>query len=236
MIEENEYYDLPDDPDEAFAVFQMRRANILQEYWDNNNGGQGWGMERQYIDRLIAFDEVYGLGLFTGYPKPPTNGSEFSEYFEAFRRAAETASQKILMEAARRRKSVRSSVVLLDQNARAAIHQLISSIKEKLNELSLSEEKRESLFGKLNAFAAEVDRNRTHTEAFFSFAVELARTAKAVNDEIKPLQHTIDRLLDWLDKAKDWKDALPPWRDRKKIEGPQKKLPKPAVEDDDIPF
>jgi hypothetical protein len=48
-----------------------------------------------------------------------------------------------------------------------------------------------------------------------------------VNDEFKPLQQTIDRVFDWIDKAKKLIDALPPWSERRKIEGPQKRLPPP---------
>jgi hypothetical protein len=115
---------------------------------------------------------------------------------------------------------------------------LIERIREKLNALSLSESKRESLFNKLNAFAAEVDRNRTRTESFYAFALETARVVKGVNEELRPLQQTIDRVLDWLEKARRLKDALPPWSDRKKIEAPPKRLPGPTDldDDDEIPF
>jgi hypothetical protein len=86
----------------------------------------------------------------------------------------------------------------------------------------------ESLFNKLNSFAAEVDRNRTRPEAFYAFAIEASRAAREVNDELKPLQNTIDRVFDWLEKAKKAWDALPSWSERKKIEGPPKRLPQPT--------
>jgi hypothetical protein len=71
--------------------------------------------------------------------------------------------------------------------------------------------------------------------------VDVARTAREINDELKPLQQTIDRVFGWLDKARKWKDALPTWSDRKKIEPPPKRLPRPRpsdtdIIDDDIPF
>ena len=101
----------------------------------------------------------------------------------------------------------------------------------------MPEPKRESLFNKLNSFAAEVDRNRTRPESFYAFAVEAARTAREVNDELKPLQQTIDRVFDWLEKAQKLSDALPSWNERKKIEGPPKRLPQPTNDsDDEIPF
>jgi hypothetical protein len=102
------------------------------------------------------------------------------------------------MEAARRVKVGAQQIVVLDAAARQAIHVLINGIREKLNELTLPENKRESLFNKLNSFAAEIDRNRTRPEGFYAFAIEAARTAREVNDELKPLQQTIDRVFDWL--------------------------------------
>ncbi len=233
----NEYLDLPDDPEEAFAVLQRRKYKALEAIWNNNEGGGDWHHERLYVDNLIAFDEVHGLGILTTFRTPPSTDTQFSQFFQDFRRHAEIASQKILIEAARRQKTGAQKVVVLDSNARDAIHKLIEAIRQKLNELPLPDNKRESLFNKLNAFAAEVDRNRTRTEAFFAFAIEAARTGKTVNDEIAPLQQTIDRILDWLEKAKNWNDSLPAWSDRKKIEGPQKKLlGSKAAEDDEIPF
>jgi glutamyl-tRNA reductase len=105
------------------------------------------------VDSLVAFDEVHDLGILTAYRTSPKNNSEFSDFFENFRRHAEIAAQKILIESARRLKTDAQSVVLLDANARDAIHKLINAIREKLNELALADDKRDSLFNKLNAFA-----------------------------------------------------------------------------------
>lgn len=234
--EGNEYLDLPDDPEVAFAILQCRKYAALEAIWEDSRGG-GWYHERRYVDTLIAFDEVHDLGILTAFRNPPNDDGEFSDFFGDFRRNAEIASQKIMMEAARRLKTGTQSIIVLDATARQTIHTFINAIREKLNELTLPERRRESLFAKLNAFAAEVDRNRTRTEAFYAFAIETARTAREVNDELKPLQQTIDRVFDWIEKAKKWTDALPPWEERKKIEGPPKRLPQPPQgPDDEIPF
>lgn len=194
------------------------------------------------MDTLLAFDEVHGLGLLIAYREPPRNDNTFADFFQDFRRHAEITSQKIRIEAARRHKTGAINVVVLDAPAREAIHKFIEAIREKLNQLSLSENKREALFNKLNAFAAEIDLNRTRTESFFAFVVETGRVARDFDAELKPfkeLKQTIDRVLDWLDKAKKWADALPPWSERKKIEAPPRQLPNPkggSSFDDDVPF
>lgn len=237
-MDQNEYLDLPDDPEEAFAVLHAREYERLEEYWEENRDG-GSFYSRRYVDKLLAFDEVYNLGLLNLFRHPPSNGSDFSDFFQDFRRQAEITSQKILMEAARRHKTGAEPIVVLDDAARAALHHFIGQIREKLNELVLPEEKREALFNKLNAFAAEVDRNRTRTASFLAFTVDVSRASKDMIEPFKPLQRTVDRVLDVLDKATKWRDALPPWAERKKIEGPPKKLPPPSPSrklDDEIPF
>ena len=143
------------------------------------------------------------------------------------------------MESARRQKAGLETLIVLDEAGRSAIHRLIQSIRERLETADLTEAKREALFNKLNAFEAEVDRNRTRAEAFYAFAVDVARTAREANDELKPILKTIDKVFDWIDKAKKYTDTLPPWSERKKIEAPKKQLPKPFGNsdlDDEVPF
>jgi hypothetical protein len=239
----NEYLDLPADPEEGFAVLQQRKYKELEAIWESHPHSEEYSYsyyyERRYVDTLVAFDEVHDLGILTAYRDPPIRDQEFSDFFQDFRRHAEITSQKIMMEAARRVKVGAQQIVVLDATARQTIHALINALREKLNELTLPDSKRESLFNKLNSFAAEVDRNRTRPEAFYAFAIEAARAAREVNEELNPLLQTIDRVFDWLEKGKKLWDALPPWSERKKIEASPKRLPQPAPIndlDDDIPF
>jgi hypothetical protein len=70
--DDNEFIDLPDDPEEAFAALQRREYRKLERFWESDEGG-GPYRARQYVDTLLAFDEVHSLGLLTAYRKPPTN-------------------------------------------------------------------------------------------------------------------------------------------------------------------
>jgi len=234
--ETNEYIDLPDDPELAFATLQEKKYADLIELLESKENA-GYLYELKYIDTLIAFDEIHGLDIFSDYKNPPIDNNKFYSYFHNFHRHAEISSQKFKMEAARRLKTGAQSIIVLDAQARQAIHVLVSAIREKLNELKIPENKRDSLFNKLNEFAAEVDRNRTRTEAFFSFVVDTSRILREVNKELKPLQKSIDRVLDLIESSKNLNDILPPWKDRKRIEGPPKSLAPPQPDfDDKIPF
>ena len=232
----NLYLHLPDDPELAFATLQQIKYAELQRASQESGRGD-WSREEEYLDTLTAFDQVYNLGLFADFGTPPNTHDEFYEFFNRFSRHAAIASQKFQMEAARRIKTGAQTLIIIDAPTRQAIHALINAIKEKLNKLTLTESKRESLFNKLNEFAEEVDRNRTRTEAFFAFAVEATRNLREFNKELKLLQQPIDRICDFIEKADKWKDALPPWENRKQIEGPPKQLVPPQEDsDDDIPF
>ena len=234
MDDENEFLTLPDDPEEAFAVLQKRKYRELEAIWQDGTNGS-WYAEREYVNVLLAFDEIHMLGLLDKFQSPPSGDTQFADYFQDFRRHVEAAKQKILMEAARRVKGSGTHIIVLDASSRAAIHRLIIAIRDRLNELDLPENKREALFNKLNAFASEVDRNRTRTEAIYAFAIDASRVAREVNKNINPIMDSLNRLFDFVDRAKKWKDALPPWSERGKIGGASKQLPKPEV-DDDVPF
>ena len=66
----NEYVDLPDDPETAFAVLQQRKYADLERIIKSSNDSS-WYNERRYVDILTAFDEVHNLGIFTAFVSPP---------------------------------------------------------------------------------------------------------------------------------------------------------------------
>lgn len=234
--ETNEYVDLPDDPEMAFAILQERAlAELMREL-----EGERFRItdpERRYVYKLIAFDDVNNLGILDNFTVPPIGDDPFSEYFLKFSQRVELASQKFKIEAAQRLKTGDRTIVVLDKQTREAIHRLINTIRNKLNELSLTDNKREALFDKLNAFSEEVDRDRTRVEIYLSLVVDTSRALRKSYDELKPLLQTFDRISEIFDKAKKWHEMFPSWEDRKKIEAPRKSLAPPASDfDEEIPF
>lgn len=232
---------LPDDPDEAFIVFQRKKFGELEKAWESEPAN--WHHERTYVNSIFAFDETYQLGVLTNYRVPPLDDQAFSEYFQGFRAEIEKVVLKFQLEQARRRKAIRGSIVKLDDASRTAIRALITALREKLDALELTESKRRELVSKLNTFASEVEQNLSRTEALNSFVVSVSRTASDAVKEFKPFMDTLNRLLDQIDRAQDWFESLPPWNERKRIEGPRKQIEGPRNEgffgqdlDDEIPF
>ena len=240
MTEENEFASLPDDSEEAFAVLHRRRIRELDEAYEENRGGI-W-MERAYVDCMISFDDVHGLDILLGLKDPPIPDRDFSPYFVAFRRHCEMTAMKVLMEAARRTKSGVNTVVHLSQPSKAAIHRLIGEIRTQIYAINISDELRHSLLTKLNAFAAEVDKTKTSTQALYAGMIEASRAIREASDELQPIFDRLDRISKWIEKADKIADKLLPWRERRQIEKPQGRIEdkRPNISgydlDDDVPF
>jgi hypothetical protein len=81
----NEYLDLPDDPEEAFAASHRRKYKELEDCWARETDSCGWYNERRYVDTLVAFDEAHDIGLLTAYRNPPNSDREFGDFFHDFR-------------------------------------------------------------------------------------------------------------------------------------------------------
>ena len=87
---DNEYLDLPDDPDEAFATLHRRKFSELEAGWEENDGnGDYWGAARDYVDTMIVWDEVYNLSNLEYFKSVPATVSEFADFFQVFRRHVE---------------------------------------------------------------------------------------------------------------------------------------------------
>tara|TARA_R110002096_G_scaffold4536_11_gene21548 strand:- start:84 stop:785 length:702 start_codon:yes stop_codon:yes gene_type:complete len=232
----NEFLDLPDDPEEAFAEYCRRKLDELERSLEGSPSNQGWWSEREYVDQLLGFDDAHDLGVFTDLGDAPAADASFGSYFAKFRRRAQMSRQKFLIQQAQRIKSGVVEIVVLDEKSREAIRKLVEAIRQKLDHLELPANRRDVLFNRLNAFAAEVDRDRTRTEAFNSVAIELARTFRGAVDESNILD-TVGRVSDFLGNAPEWRDFLPSWNEKPKLEAPQKKLSAPTDENDgEIPF
>lgn len=230
---QNDFLNLPDDSEHGFAILQQRQYAKLEESWDLQN--QGWNPERNYVETLVIYDRVNGLGLLSDFHDIPHSDTEFSEFFSKFRFHASFTSKRLLAEYARRVKLTEVSVLELDQSAKDAIRSFVTSIREKLANLSINENKMSSLMKKLSAFELELDLTRTRTEAFYQFVIEASRAGREENEEIQPILKSAERVFSLFDKAKKAFVAFPPWKETKKITGPNEHVSN-STDDQDIPF
>jgi hypothetical protein len=98
---------------------------------------------------------------------------------------------------------------VLDGDEKKEIHDHIAKIRSIIEGSSLDDRKKNSLLGRLNDLAREVDRNGTRTDRFFAFAGELsfyigqfAKNAKPAIDETKAILRIIWRARERHDGTK----------------------------------
>ena len=140
-------------------------------------------------------------------------------------------------------------------DTREKIREFINKIKLTTEGIDLPLPRKEAIMGKLNAFAAEVDRDRTRLTAFGALVIEAAGGMAKVERKLRPIRKWIDSISGLLHEARAVEEARPglPAPD-KRISAPAKRIappaeppsgklwappepPKPGGDlDDDIPF
>mgnify|MGYP003134900072 CR=1 FL=1 len=233
----NEFRGLPDDPKLAFAVFCRRERERLDEFYENHPNHSGWNAERTMVDRIVGFQNVYGIDFLSEFENSPETDADYGRFFQKFSRKIDQLITMILLENARVAKDDALRTVLIIEPAhKKAIRELIDQIKEKLDTLDIADNKREALARKLNAFLNELDQDRTRIEAMLLFAVELSRTTREVDKNINPITRTVERIFGFFDKSKTPNEALPAWEERAKINAPAKQIEDASDVEDEIPF
>jgi len=224
-----DFVKLPADPDEALEeFFKLQEAKLSKGVNAN-----GWEVELDFVDALMAFGEVYEIEWLNAYRNEPLEG-HMGDFFPPFLRKTKQKILTMQLRRARRVKTGAEDIFVLDVPAKIKIRKLVEAIKDNLGELTFSESKRAALYSKLNVFAAEVDQNLTRAEVFKSFAMDVFRACKTTSEEFKPLWERIDRVLDWLDKAEKWTNVLPPAEEKKALEAPKKTLATPSSKSDNV--
>jgi hypothetical protein len=133
----------------------------------------------------------------------------------------------------------RAYSVRFDAATKQKVRHLLNQIKEIVDEVELDDRKKEALYSKINALANEVDRDRTHIQAFGALVVEMAGIVGEAANRMEPARKFLDSIARVFGVAKSHEDAnlqLPLHHEPKKIEPPHKRLPAPKTDDDDIPF
>jgi hypothetical protein len=113
----------------------------------------------------------------------------------------------------------------------------VAKIKEIIDASSLVTAKKERLLNKLNAFLAELDRDRTGLQKFTDVILSLANTGGEAANEIEPAWKWAKLAAAILGVRQETEQTrqLPP--SSKKLEPPKRQLPPPVNRNSDhIPF
>ncbi|MER8366462.1 hypothetical protein [Mesorhizobium sp. M1378] len=233
-----DYDNLSDDPEVAFAQIVEQLDEQLQEIFDTSDEQSDTRQAMtDYMNTITASAKALDVHDFVDW-RVPKHNDVWDEY-RAFSLRVKSYVVKTRLSKIRINKIYS---VALDSATKTKIHHYISRIRDIVESSDLSERKRNSLFTKLNAFAADVDRVRTKFENAMLALVDLADVAKRGTEAVKPITELVNSITALIGEAKSAEPEptkLPAPEDRKQIEGPkptaQASAP-PRELDDEIPF
>ncbi len=149
----------------------------------------------------------------------------------------------------------RKNSVNLEGETREKIRDLVNKIMITIESVDIPVARKESLMNKLNAFAAEVDRDRTRFEAFGALVIEASGVVAKVEKKLRPVREWLGPIAADLHEANTIEDAAarrltaparriqaPPRRIAPPDSGPIWDRPTPSAApkggdlDDEIPF
>lgn len=245
MLSDDELINLPDDPELAFVQFERDLRDRLHEKLEESEGYNSGSLKIEYINHVLAAAKVFELNILTDWDVPSTSVSDgiVHSRYEQFSSDVDHYTVQIRLRNARRTK--RDSVAL-DSIIKRKIRHHLNKIKEIIDQLEVSDPKKEALYAKIGALENEVDRDRTRFEALTALILEAADTGGNAAKKLKPVREFINSITGLIKAAKDGEEAvaqrLPPPSERNRIEGPRKQLPAPDASsespevDDEIPF
>jgi len=242
MITEEDFAAVADcPPDLAFARLEKKFRDRLDNNQEQSQSNQSWNHYIiEYMNHTIAAAEALGLDFLDFFTVPDEDDtSNLSSIYSAFRKSVDSFTVRIHI---RNVRSGPSTSLPLDENDKKHIRAYVTKIKEIVEGSALETAKKEALMNRLNAFLAEVDKDRTSMQRFQDFIMSLARTTSDATEELEPTWKWARLIAAIFGARYDTENAkLPP--PQKRIEPPKPKPHPPARRngarqemDDDIPF
>jgi hypothetical protein len=234
-----EFDDLPDDPEVAFVRLYEKHNEEYQELIKTQEDTRASAVE--FMNTMLGVAqglELTGVDDWT----IPEDWDEVYPVFTKFDRALKRYVMEIKV---RKSRVMKVYSVQLSPGDKERIHSLIREIREILTAADLQDRKRNSLFSKLNAFEADVDRVRTRFDNATLMAIDIIGVADKGTHTLRPINELLRRIQAIMGLAKEdepEQNQLPPPADRKKLPSPPKQITGPSGGnfsrnlDDDIPF
>lgn len=243
MIKEEDFAAAADGPpDMAFVRLERRFREILEknlEEVQNNTTANHFIIE--YMNHTLATAETLGIDCLQFFAVPEENSSDVYDDYRRFRQTVDSFSVRVQI---RHIRLGPSNTVPLDPSEKTHLRAYATRIKEIIDASSLIIAKKERLLDKINAFLAELDRDRTALQKFNDLILSLANTGGEAAQEMEPAWKWAKLAAAILGVRQETEQTKSLPSPPKKLEGPKSQLPPPArkrssslVElDDDIPF
>jgi hypothetical protein len=241
MLDEDLLNSLPDDPDEALAVLYKTLKSQLANEHDNSiqmNGESSFSLEqsqRSLLNVILAFTEAHHLDLNINEEIPRVT-DDFDFYFLDAIETIERHIAKTSFQRAAQNRNGTSGTYLLSAELKSKIHKYLSSVRDLIAASSLSDTKRTALSKKLNAFAEEVDRDKTRIEALAAAMVWTRKESVEGAQGLEPIIEKMTKMFQSFAQATEFL-RLPSSNDQKQLPPPPKRIEGPKRDlDDEAPF
>jgi hypothetical protein len=222
---EDEFLNRPDDPELAFLHFERIFRKPLDAqlaeltaregdaYWDSYNH-----FMQTYINSVLATVQALDLEILVRWVNNPSEANNDKN----FKQMKFDIDAAITLIKVRHAQISRKASVHLESTTREKIRELINKIKLTIEGIQIPLPRKEALMTKLNAFAAEVDRDRTKFEAFGALMIEAAGVAGKMEQKLRPIRKWIDSIAGLIREANEAENAI------MKLAAPAKHLQAPA--------
>ncbi|KQZ12777.1 hypothetical protein ASD44_00885 [Mesorhizobium sp. Root554] len=217
----------------------------LVEHFDTILETDAKGMENEdtrrflisHMNSIIGAARELGILAISQWTLP-----EYDDTYGEHARFDLAVKSIVLQARIRHSRTVNVYSVQLSLDDKNRIHSLVGEIRQLLERANLDIRKKNSLFAKLNAFEADVDRIRTRFDNALLAFLAVAHVANKGTDALKPINELLKRIKDVMGAAKEDEPEqaqLPPSEDINQIEKPRKQIGGPEATremDEEVPF
>jgi hypothetical protein len=229
------------DPEMAFVSLETQYRAALDKKLENSDNNYFYNAcVIEYMNHTLAAARALELQFLDGWEIPAHRTQvSLSDRLRDFTTAVDHF--KVQVQIAHARGTIQYSVAL-DPEDKTKIRHFVQQIKDVIDKAPLPTPKKERLFDKINAFLAEVDRDRTGWQAFSDLVIAVAHLGGDAARELEPARKLIDSISRLLGRAKEFEDSAPQISSKptpRQIPAPRKGLPPPNPEadtDGEIPF
>ena len=239
MINDEILLALPDDPEEAFGVlYQQLLAKLAQDEYEYQQAQfsafNAHEAREDIIITLFAFTDAHGIDIELSRDVPSST-DKFMLYFREVANITRYHITKASVKRAARTKSSTSGTYLLPPAVKVEIRFYLDQIREIISQSELSDMKRTALTMKLNAFATEVDRDKTRLEALASAIVWTRKEITEGAKGLEPLVEKLEKMFNTFAKATEFM-RLPSPSEKKELPAPQKRIEDKRDVDEEVTF
>lgn len=230
----------PHDPEMSFVHLEARYREVLNKNLDSTDqSGAFNSYVIEYMNHTYAASRALGLDFLEGWDIPSHSARHgVHEKFNDFTTAVDHFKVQVLIDRARVHHQYS---VALTPDEKDKLRNYVREMKNFIDKSSLSQDKKDRLYTKLNAFLAEVDRDRTRLEVLSDMSIAIAHIGGEVAKELEPVRRLMDSISRLIGRNMDNAPAMPRLRKPaiRKLEAPKKDTEQPAKRDDmddEIPF